>query len=83
MSLNKRTSHWASSNFIYKTPQSGWGTKKKAYYGADTQDYEIDSDEERAEMEEVESRRLQKENFALHDEEVVSQTPCLSVRYNC
>ena len=49
--------------------QEGWGTKKKSYYGADTQDYELETDEEAAEMEEVESRRMQKESFALQDEE--------------
>lgn len=52
--------------------QNGWGTKKKVYYGADTQDYELESDEERAEMEEAESKRLQQQNFAQQDEEVVS-----------
>jgi hypothetical protein len=37
----------------------GWGKKKEAYYDADNADYELDSDEDDARLEEEEAHRIQ------------------------
>jgi hypothetical protein len=41
---------------------TGWGKNRSTYYSADTQDFEIESDEEVAAAEESEARRLQQEH---------------------
>jgi hypothetical protein len=39
--------------------EKGWGKKKEAYYDADNADYELDSDEDDARLEEEEALRIQ------------------------
>ncbi len=39
--------------------EKGWGKKKEAYYDADNADYELDSDDDDARLEEEEAQRIQ------------------------
>jgi len=60
---------------------SGWGHKKKTYYGADTGDFEYEEDDELAKEEENELRRMNAEQAKKYDE-VDLENPMLQALIN-